>query len=526
MSISEYRVLITASGIGSRLGVYTKYTNKALIRVGDKPAISYIIESYPKNTQFVITLGHFGNQIRDFLKIVYKDRKFIFVEVDNYKEKGNSLVYSMLQAKNYLNCPFIFNACDTIVTDPIPKPGFNWIGGYMGQDSSNYRSFSCFRGKIRKILEKGALNPDYLHIGLVGINEYKSFWDALKKIYCQERYNPELSDVHVLNYMLGHKASFKIKEFKTWYDTGNAKSLQKAREELKDSFVNLDKPGESIFIFAKKSVVKFYHDSQLLKERVGRAKLLKGLIPEITAFSNNFFSYKYIKGDLYSEVANPKNFSEFLNWSCRELWKPTKEVPDEKFRKICFDFYHGKTNRRIKEFLDTRNLKDTENIINDEYMPSIQEMFKKINFDLLCDAKQSVFHGDYVLDNIIKTKTGFKLLDWRNNFGGLLKAGDKYYDLAKLNHNLTINHNIVFNNLFTVKIDKNRITLDVFRRENLVECQKTLFNFLNKKGYNAKKVKILTSLIWFSSSPLHHEPYDYFLFYFAKLNLWRILNEK
>ena len=248
----------------------------------------------------------------------------------------------------------------------------------------------------------------FLYQGSLSEKEIKE----ISKIYSKEKYNPELSDVHVLNYMLSHKASFKIKEFKTWYDTGNAKSLQKAREELKDSFVNLDKPGESIFIFAKKSVVKFYHDSQLLKERVGRAKLLKGLIPEITAFSNNFFSYKYIKGDLYSEVANPKNFSEFLNWSCRELWKPTKEVPDEKFRKICFDFYHGKTNRRIKEFLDTRNLKDTENIINDEYMPSIQEMFKKINFDLLCDAKQSVFHGDYVLDNIIKTKTS------KNNYPG------------------------------------------------------------------------------------------------------------
>ena len=45
--MEEYKVLITTSGIGSRLGNLTKYTNKCLVRVGKKPTLSYIIESYP-----------------------------------------------------------------------------------------------------------------------------------------------------------------------------------------------------------------------------------------------------------------------------------------------------------------------------------------------------------------------------------------------------------------------------------------------------------------------------------------------
>ena len=65
--MEEYKVLITTSGIGKRLGKLTDFTNKALIRVGDKPAISHIVEYYPENTKFVITLGHFGNHIKDFL---------------------------------------------------------------------------------------------------------------------------------------------------------------------------------------------------------------------------------------------------------------------------------------------------------------------------------------------------------------------------------------------------------------------------------------------------------------------------
>ena len=46
-SMAEYKVLLTTSGLGSRLGNLTKFTNKSLVRVGDKPAISHIIESYP-----------------------------------------------------------------------------------------------------------------------------------------------------------------------------------------------------------------------------------------------------------------------------------------------------------------------------------------------------------------------------------------------------------------------------------------------------------------------------------------------
>jgi len=40
----KYKVLITTSGIGSRLGNLTKYSNKALIRVGDYAILTHIIK--------------------------------------------------------------------------------------------------------------------------------------------------------------------------------------------------------------------------------------------------------------------------------------------------------------------------------------------------------------------------------------------------------------------------------------------------------------------------------------------------
>lgn len=522
---NNHKVLITTSGVGSTLGNITQYTNKALVKVGKKPVLSYIIESYPANTKFIVTLGHFGDQIKQFLGLVYPSKKIEFVNVDKYKGRGSNLIYSMLCAQKQLQCPFIYHACDTIITQPIPPPSKNWIGGFKGEGSSQYASFDMNNGTILKVYNKGAINPDFIYIGLMGINDYQSFWKTAKSIYQKNITNPQLNDTHIINQLIKNKLNFTAHEFSPWYDTGNVEGLNQAKGQIKNSLNILDKNEESIFIF-KKTVIKFFYDKNKIKNRVKRANYLKGLTPKIISKTKNFYQYQYVPGKLYSEIANPHSFKKFLKWSQENLWQPTKECSQKKFEQACYRFYHDKTDQRIKTFLETRRITDQPNIINDEKVPSIKELLKQINFNQLCQAKQSLFHGDFILDNILKTTKGFCLLDWRQDFGGLLKAGDIYYDLGKLNHNLVVNHHIVNKNLFTVTIRNNKIACDILRKDNLVSCQQILHHFITKEKFDLKKTKILTALIWLNMAPLHHHPFDLFLFYFGKLNLWRTLNEK
>ena len=56
-----YRVLIPTAGLGSRLNKFCKNINKALISISHKPAISYIIEKFDKDIEFVIPLGYKGH---------------------------------------------------------------------------------------------------------------------------------------------------------------------------------------------------------------------------------------------------------------------------------------------------------------------------------------------------------------------------------------------------------------------------------------------------------------------------------
>lgn len=523
MDIKNYKILITTSGLGQRLGELTKYTNKSLIRIGKKPALSYIVEKYDDNIEIVITLGYYGEHVKDFLELVYPNKKFKFVYVDKYEGEGTSLGYSMLQAKEHLQCPFIYHASDTVVEKKIPEPSYNWTGGYAGNNSDAYSSIIMTDGIVQKINKKGALNFDYLHIGLVGIFDYEEFWKALETEYNRDRNDASLNDCTAINKMIKNNINFKAVGFSNWYDVGNTNNLLEARKYFGGNLPILDKIDESIFIFDENFVVKFFHNKNLAQNRITRAKYLNNLVPAIQGTKNNFYQYEFAKGKLYSRTVTPIDFKNFLQWSKDNLWKEESEVSNEEFNKICYKFYYDKTHERVNKLFNENNIEDQKHTINGEDVPTIKKMMGMIDFEWLSQAKQHQFHGDFILDNIIKTKNGYSLLDWRQDFSGLLRAGDMYYDLAKLNHNLTVNHDIINQDLFTIDIHENIINCDIMRKENLVACQKVFYNFLINENFDVKKIKILTALIWLNMSPLHHHPFNLFLYYFGKLNLWRTI---
>ncbi len=511
----EYKVIITTSGLGSRLGNLTDYTNKCLIRINDKPTISYIIELYPPDVEFIITLGHFGSHVKQFLQLAYPNHNFTFIEIDNYKEEGSSLGYSLLQCKDVIDKPFIFHASDTIIIESeIPTLDNNWVLGSYKKESSQYRTLNIDYGKLVKINEKGELGYDYSYIGMAGIKDFKLFYYELDKLISNHHKNT--SDVHVINNMLP-EVDFLYKEIKygNWYDVGNTSELTKTRKSLKNNDIEiLDKNDESIF-FIDDFVIKFFYNSDISKNRVIRANNLKKLVPQIINSTENFYKYKKIEGKLFSKSVNISKFSTFLKWTNANLWIIKHD--DDNFKSKCYDFYITKTKKRIDQYL--KNKADKEEYINGELIPPIYDMLDQLNTNWLTNGVPSQFHGDFILDNIIETKNGFKLIDWRQDFAGDLEIGDIYYDLAKLNHNLIINHDIINKNLFNSSKDNCHILIN----SKLNECKEILDDFIIENGYDLKKVKTLSAIIWLNMAALHEYPLNNFLFNFGKYNLYKNL---
>ena len=210
------KVLITTSGVGSRLGEFTTYTNKSLVKVGDKLALSRIVDCYPASTQFVITLGHHADKVKDFLRLSYPERNFSFVNVPKFEGPGSSLGLSLLTAAHLVQEPFIFHASDTLVNphEIFLDVSEDWVAGFKGDLASQYSSFDASFGRVMKFHAKGSMKFDFIHIGLVGIFSYKQFWESLESEYKIDPENQSLNDLSALNSMMDKGTKIKMREIK------------------------------------------------------------------------------------------------------------------------------------------------------------------------------------------------------------------------------------------------------------------------------------------------------------------------
>lgn len=533
MDANKQTVLITTSGTGNRLGNLTKYTNKSLVRVGKKPAISYIIESYPENTQFVITTGYYGDHVKQYVKLAYPDKSFIFCDVDKFEGKGSSLLYSMYCAKNHLQTPFIFHACDTILSEtPVQsRPQGNWCASSYTTHREHYRMHRLMQGapNILNIDEKGSNETTHAHIGISHIENYKEFWESAESLLKDFPEDQSLSDCHVINVLIerGYRFTPHFIENRIWFDIGNISGLNHAREHIPDKFHILDKDDESIFIF-NNSVIKFFNDKKTVANRITRLKYLKELGPTLLDSTDNFYKYEYINGIEASHLVDIPQFKNLLN-QLQSYW--TLIEKNKTFIKKTDKFYFTKTRDRASQFASKYKIKDQMVKINGVDVPPIDTLLNSIVPSLITTSNKYYFHGDCVLDNIIITPTNeVKFIDWRQDFCGEIDGGDIYYDLAKLAHSLVINHDLISKNLFSYKeqeIDGIKcIQVDILRKSSHIEFEKLLFEFAEENKFDTQRINIIKALIWINMSPLHHYPFNYFLYYYGLYHLNKFIKNE
>ena len=510
------KVFIPTAGIGSRLGSYTENLNKSLITVNNKPAISHIIELFPKKTHFIIALGFDGKKVKDFLKLAYPELIFTFVNVRIFIGPGSGLKHTLLCSEKFLKEPFIFISCDTIIKETPPKPDHNWIGYNNKILSKNYR-------KVRVNKKNQTLNfyeKDFYggkgiksYIGTAGIYDHKIFWQGMKKTKFNDG---EISGLKNLTYKKISAYNF------TWFDIGNIKSFLRTKSffRKKNKYNILEKKNESIW-FVKDKVIKFSSDISFIKNRIKRQRILKKYTPKIIGYSKNFYVYKKIEAKILSKIINKKLFIKLLQY-LNYFWFDKKIISKNLkiFNKSCLSFYKDKTFSRVRDFLNKNKESDKIEIINNVKVNKINFLLKKIDWDNISQGVPVNFHGDLHFENILFKKKSFYLLDWRQDFNNSLIHGDLYYDLAKILHGIIISHENVQRNKYKITYLNNK---KCFLHFKITKKYKIILyefeNWIKLNNYDLDKVRIITALIFINISPLHHNPYSVFLFKLGKLLL-------
>ena len=517
-------VVLPTAGIGSRLDLHTKNFNKSMIQLGDNPVISKVIDAYPLNSKFIVITGYKGNHIEEYLKLTYPKKKIKIIRVKLFDGPGSGLSYSLFQALNYINEPFFFHANDTIFTDKNFYSKINRDTLFLDKKDCDTMKYATveFGNGYKKIHNKlNYMRKDFFnYTGVSFIKDYKKFKKIIKNFKINEG---ELSYFKSLN---PNDISYKF--IKSWHDIGSKETKEKAENFFSNSKSILPKYDQGIF-FKKNKVYKFFTDQNIIKKRYERSKILKPHVPKIMKKSKYFYVYKFINGNIFSKLKNKRReFLKLLDWLHNNFWKK-KILSDKKmrvFEQKCYSFYYEKTLNRINYLYEKNNINDQIELINNIKTPKTSSLFEQIDWREINTGVPVNFHGDLHFENIIKNKNKITLLDWREDFSGIKNYGDIYYDLAKLNHGLIIDHNIIKKSKFDINIDKKKIKINFFQSKENKDCQKLFFKFLKDNKYSLKKVKILTSLIFLNIAGLHHYPYSIFLYYLGKSSLHKSLKEK
>jgi hypothetical protein len=512
----SFRVCIPVAGTGSRLGKGTQYLNKSLLTVGQRPILSLIIDKFPAETEFVIALGFKGDLVRQFLELGYPTRRFHFVEVSPFEGPGSGLGLSLLRCREFLQEPFIFSSCDTLVSENVPPPEFNWMGFAYRDDVSPYRTLEVEDGFVSDIIEKGAgaAGERRAYIGLAGIRDFGAFWESMAAGGLEAIHSGEACGLRSVLHR-----GIQAKRF-TWFDTGVPCALAETREAYAsaDDPHILEKANEAIWFLGDR-VIKFSDDQAFIRNRVERGRMLAGFVPEIVGCTSNMYSYRKAAGRVVSDIASVPLLRRVLG-RASEFWRGVELNSEERmaFKEACYKFYHDKTLERVSLFYKKTGYCDGQQPINGVEVPTLEALLAKVDWSRLAEGVPCRFHGDFHFENILwdQLSGSVTFLDWRQDFGGSLSVGDLYYDLAKLCHGLIVSHEVIQKNGFSVEWSEADLTFDLLRRQVLVDCEIAFREWLVENSFDVERVYELTALIFLNIAPLHHSPYDRMLYLLGK----------
>jgi len=513
----SYRVCIPTAGTGSRLGDLTKFLNKSLVSIANRPALAHLIEQFPDDCEFVIALGHKGHLVQEFLELAYPGRRFFFAEVSPFEGPESGLGLSLLACREHLQQPFVFISCDTLVEEPMVTPDCNWMAYAELTDIAPYRTLAVKDGVVTAVYEKGEgkVGAHHAYIGLTGIHDYRSFWTSMLE---GGREAIAAGEAHGLRSLLDSNRVLAFR--RTWHDTGNLEALVRTRQiyQEPDTPTILEKANEAIW-FVDNLVIKFSDDVKFIANRVQRAEGMHRFVPQITGWQPHMYRYAKVHGEILSNAVTLPLFDRLLDYS-EHFWAraPLDSFSRLEFQARCLKFYQNKTFDRVEQFFDTFSRCDGTESINGVPMPKLDHLLKELDWTWLTDGLAVRFHGDFHFENILwnEQEERFVFLDWRQDFGGDILVGDIYYDFAKLMHGLIVNHKLIAADLYSVDWKDDEIYFDLHRRQILVQCEQHLEKWLSARGYDIKKVRILTALIYLNIAALHHHPYSLLLFALGK----------
>lgn len=233
------QVVIPLAGKGTRLRPHTHVTPKPLLRVADKPVMSYILDDLRDLgvEEAVFITGHLKEKVQAYIDLEYPQFNAEYVE----QPVQNGTAGAIQLAEPFVHEDLLIIFVDTLFDADlslVKRLPDDVAGVIWAKEVEDYQRFGVIvtdgDGNMRQIIEKPSEPISKLaNIGLYYIRDWKLLFEGINHVMGAE---PGASGEYYLTdafqYMIDHGAKLKTVEVQGWYDAGKTETLLDTNRHL------------------------------------------------------------------------------------------------------------------------------------------------------------------------------------------------------------------------------------------------------------------------------------------------------
>ena len=226
------KVVIPLAGKGTRLRPHTHVTPKPLLRVGDKPVMSYILDDLRELgvNEAVIITGHLKEKVQEYMETEYPDFRAVYEEQKEQRGTADAIVLAEPHVREEMLIIFVDTLFDADLSLVKRLPD-DVAGVIWAKEVEDYQRFGVVvtdgDGFMKRIIEKPKEPISRLaNIGLYYIRDWKLLFEGVHHVMNSD---PGASGEYYLTdafqYMVDQGAKILTVPVEGWYDAGKPETL-------------------------------------------------------------------------------------------------------------------------------------------------------------------------------------------------------------------------------------------------------------------------------------------------------------
>lgn len=504
-------VCILAAGRGTRMGFTDGALHKALAPLGNRAVLTHVLESFPPDARFVIAVGHHADQLRAYLALAHPGRDITLVDVPNYAGPGSGPGLSFLACAEHLTEPFALAAADSIVQDVPALEGTTWMGVEQVADPTSYLTLEVDAAQQVRGFQERTGPSQLAFVGVAWVAEPALFADGVRRCVTDGELQITAGFIGLL------EGGSPIRAVSCdWIDTGTTETYAAARRRFDEEPAAGRAPIDVTYLLEDR-VVKWFRDPAGADRRTARARELAAAIPPIVASPPGWLAYEKAQGDTLRDRLDGPEVLGLLDWISSALW--TQRADGPAFRSATRRFYGDKTRARLEAYLADRGGVEPPSgtAINGVPTATVAEALERELDGLVAAAVPALFHGDLHEGNIIAGQDGYRLIDWRDEFGGLDDRGDQLYDLAKLLHTLELPESVMdAETWWRAQAPDDSVTIGQPDTPLRADGRRALWEWCAERGLGLQAIGTIDAIVYINMAPLYGRALGDYLYTFGR----------